>query len=509
MKILRHSERSEESPAARRRSFALFGAQDDGRRVLLYALVAVAALARLLLQVAALPPYAGLDEVWHVARLVFVLQEGRSPDIRESSVAQYLASATAGDPAYPADFGHIGARWPEVVRARPVLVDHAVTANYVRTNIEAQQPRLYYSVVGRLGHLMPHRTQLNELRYWRLWAVLFGVVTALATARIGEALYGTRGIAAAALLVSLPTWLTLVARASNDGFACMLLALALASRRPATESIFWAGALATKLYTWPVAIVLLFRRRHWTVYAACAVSVAFTVFDLATRTRNPLGVLGFDPAAPTGAPQPIQYFEMLKITLASAVWTSGQHWNALTLRGMVVYAVPVLVLIGIGVWSRSRGVSGSRGPARPETARLRDLATSLAAFAAAQIVHAFGYIRRAKAMGLAMPAAGKEGWFWYVLAPLVVATLFPPAPLAILAGWLVGWDVVIHEGALFRDFAGLTSPATPSWLFRWGPLGVGPFASQLVALRLLHLGAIIAVFVLESRVHDRNTHPSD
>src|SRR5688500_17205022 len=97
----------------RPRSFAVFAAQDDVARILLYALVAVAALARLTLQVAALPPYAGLDEVWHVARLVFVLQEGRNPDIREHSVAQYLASSTAGDPAYPADFGHIGARWPE------------------------------------------------------------------------------------------------------------------------------------------------------------------------------------------------------------------------------------------------------------------------------------------------------------------------------------------------------------------------------------------------------------
>src|SRR5829696_3410900 len=91
----------------------------SGRGTLaLYALVAAAALARLLLQIAALPPYAGLDEVWQVARLVFVLQEGRNPTIRENSVAQYLASATAGDPAYPADFGHIGERWPEIVRAR-------------------------------------------------------------------------------------------------------------------------------------------------------------------------------------------------------------------------------------------------------------------------------------------------------------------------------------------------------------------------------------------------------
>src|SRR4051795_7531921 len=96
------------------------------KRVPLYALVALAALARLLLQVAALPPYAGLDEVWHAARLAFVLQEGRNPNIRENSVSRYLASATAGDPAFPPDFGHVGARWREVVASRQVLVDHAV-----------------------------------------------------------------------------------------------------------------------------------------------------------------------------------------------------------------------------------------------------------------------------------------------------------------------------------------------------------------------------------------------
>src|SRR5881275_3082760 len=98
-------------------------------RLLLYALVGVAAAARLLLQIAALPPYAGLDEVWHVSRLAFVHAEGRNPNIRESSVPRYVASATAGDPAFPADFGHVGARWPEVVRRRAaVVLDHAVDA---------------------------------------------------------------------------------------------------------------------------------------------------------------------------------------------------------------------------------------------------------------------------------------------------------------------------------------------------------------------------------------------
>jgi hypothetical protein len=36
--------------------------------------------------------------------------------------------------------------------------------------------------------------------------------------------------------------------------------------------------------------------------------------------------------------------------------------------------------------------------------------------------------------------------------------------------WLLAWDVLLHEGGLFRDWAGLTSPATPGTLFRWGSL---------------------------------------
>src|SRR6185295_112633 len=129
---------------------------------------------------------------------------------------------------------------------------------------------------------------------------------------------------------------------------------------PIAEAVCWALALATKLYAWPVLVVLLFRKRRWFVYAACAFSIAITVFDLATRTRNPLGVLGFDPAAHTAAPQPIRYWEMVKITLASGVWTSAQHWNALTLAGMAVYGVPLLAMVAIGVWrSKGRRVVGA------------------------------------------------------------------------------------------------------------------------------------------------------
>src|SRR5438105_13287994 len=95
------------------------------RRVLLYALVALAALARLLLQIAALPPYAGLDEVWHVSRLALVRAERRNADIAGNSVARYIGSAPTGHPASPTDFGHIGAQAPPAARARDGLRHHA------------------------------------------------------------------------------------------------------------------------------------------------------------------------------------------------------------------------------------------------------------------------------------------------------------------------------------------------------------------------------------------------
>ena len=161
---------------------------------------------------------------------------------------------------------------------------------------------------------------------------------------------------------------------------------------------------------------------------------------------------------------------------------------------MILFALPVVILVVIGIL---------RSPSR-KIAIIPAL--TLLSFGAAQIVHAAGYIRRARAIGLALPAAGKEGWFWYSLAPLVVATLFPLTSLPLLACWLIGWDVIIHEGALFHDFAGTTSPAHPSYLFRWGPMHA-PFTADLshvaigplLALRLIHVAAVAMLFVIAER----------
>lgn len=528
------------------------------KRAWLFAAVLVAAAARLLLQNAALPPYAGLDEVYHVARLVFVLQEGRDPDIREDSMPPYLLASTLNAPGALPTFGLIGPRWPELLQknvgtgfsrsgraeARPhILFDRELTGPDLRpysgANYEAQQAPLYYRIAAPLARLLPQRTAIRELQLWRLLSVLFALITVLATALLGEHFYGARGVLAAALLPLLPTWLTLVVRAGNDSLACALLACALLvtlchpeprrrgldlpapARRSfvlsgtqddrlgpiALEALLWAAALATKLYTWPALIIVLFfwpksRKRLLICGGACAVSLALTIAFLASHTRNPVGVFGFDaPVAQAAVRQPVAYGEMLKITLASAVWTAGQHGDALRLGGMLLYALPLLAILLIGL----------------RHARQRRLVlASLAAFGVAQLVNAAAFIRQAQAAGLALPLGGKEGWYWYVLAPLVVALVFPQTPLRLLAVWLLAWDVVIHECALFHDFAGTSTPAHSSFLFRWGPLhapftapldgiAVGPLAGALAALRLISVAALVAAFVLESS-DDRDSH---
>ena len=88
-------------------------------------------------------------------------------------------------------------------------------------------------------------------------------------------------------------------------------------------------------------------------------------------------------------------------------------------------------------------------------------------------------------------------------------------------GRCVALRVIITEGALFHDWAGTSSPAHPSALFRWGPfhmpftaaldgIGVGPLTSQIVLLRIVHLAALAALFGLESLLQqttddDRNS----
>jgi hypothetical protein len=496
----------------------------------LYALLIVAAGARLLLAVAAMPPYAGLDEAWHVARVAFVAREGRQPNISERSMPPYIARSIRGE-ELPA-FGEMRERWPQVVQP---VTDRAFAprdlAPYESANYEAQQPPLYYAVAARLAG----GSAVEELRRLRLLSALFALIVILAAASVGHRYFGARGVVVAVLIASMPTWITLVIRASNDAMACALAACAIAvsasqreadvssarprdgaaiaaherTRRPlplitVLEALLWALAIATKLYVWPIAIVAVvfwrIQRGSYTriviVVGACAMSALLTMHYLSAHTHNAFGDFGFDAPAHHGAAVPIAWAQMAKITIASLIWTSGQHADALRPLAMLLYVLPLIAI------ARAR-----------KSPYFVAAAFALGAFALAQAVNAGAFVRQARAAGLALPLGGKEGWYWYALAPLAICLFAKHARMA--AVWFIAWDVVITEGALFHDYAGVTSPAGKNVLFTWGPLhapftahlagiGVGPLAGHLIALRVVHIALAGALFALESTLHDRH-----
>jgi hypothetical protein len=470
-----------------------------------FALLTVCAAARLFLQMAALPPYAGLDEIYHVARLAFVRAEHRNPTTSEASVAPYLMRSIAG---------------------AKVPVDQPLTnadlKPYVVKNYEAQQTSIYYSLIAPLA---PVRSALFELRVWRAMSLLFALITVLATAEIGRRWFGPIGILGGAILVSLPTWETLVMRAGNDAFACMLAALAVlisvcAPKRAigiAAEALVWGLALNAKMYTWPLLIILpiLWRRqrasksRAIAVTIVAAIAVLLTFAELSSRTRNPLGIVAFDRPGGVAYDAKVDIGEIVRVTIASFAWTSGQFNDALRPLAIALYLLPIFTAVILAVRRRD-----AAGPAGVTPAFL-----ALGAFALAQTYNVIACVL-ANRGGNPIPIGGKEGWYWYVLAPVIVPALLLPAikRWRAVAWWIVIWDVIITEGALFHDFAGMTSPEHGSMLFRWGPLhapftaslggiGAGPLAAWTTAIRMVHL---IAFFGLESflqhmRLNDRNT----
>ena len=419
-----------------------------------YALLLAAAAVRLLIQVAAMPPYAGLDELYHVARLAFVLDEYRNPRMEEPSVPPDLEATLERKWDAVPSFALLQAEW-----RTPAVRDRAVTPRpYNRANYEAQQPSLYYSLVAPLARLFP-RTVLTQLRVWRFASVVFALIAMAATATIGERWYGGAGIAAAALVAFVPTWETLVTRASNDAFACALVAVALAvsaaNRSVAAEAILWALAIAAKLYTWPLVIALPFfwrwqRASRWRVVIviiACVASAALTMSDLASRTGTAIGV----HFAHAGAA--LSVVDLVKVTLASAAWTSGEHWDALRPLGIALYALPIIIAIAVGAHSVRPSDTGAR------CAPLPMAATVLVTFACAQAMNFVksGWI------------GGGEGWYWFVTVPIVVPALLAPAVkrFPFVALWIVAWDVVITTH-LVQTWAGQMTPDHPGWLFRWG-----------------------------------------
>lgn len=500
-----------------------------------YALLILCAGARLLLQMAALPPYAGLDEVYHVARLAFVRAEHRNPTTTERSIPPYLMESIEAarnhdavrepdaQTAMPA-MGEAADRWPAIVAERGghVIKDRPLTAAdvrpYVVRNYEAQQTSLYYSLAALL---VPLRSAIFELRMWRALSLLFALITVLATAEIGRRWFGAIGILGGAILVSLPTWETLVARAGNDAFACMWAAVALAisvsaPRRRlafALEAMAWGLALNAKMYTWPLLIVvpLLWRKqrpsrvRIIAVGAVSLVAIVLTFAELSSRTGNPLGVVAFDRPGGMQYEASVSISELVRVTIASVAWTSGQHNDALRPAAIALYLLPILIAV----------IASARATSQP-----RNLATAaLIAFALAQTWNVISCVL-ARRGGNPVPIGGKEGWYWYVLAPIVIPGLLAPALTRwrLAAWWFVTWDVLITEVALFHDFAGMSSPAHGSLLFRWGPLqppftahlggiGVGPLAAWSTVIRLVHLTAFFSLESILQRLrrNDRDT----
>ncbi|MEO8195988.1 MAG: hypothetical protein ABI689_04620 [Thermoanaerobaculia bacterium] len=104
-----------------------------------------------------------------------------------------------------------------------------------------------------------------------------------------------------------------------------------------------------------------------------------------------------------------------------------------------------------------------------------------------------------------------------MLACALHAFVSRPAIIAFFAFWTVGWDIAMHEGALFRDYAGLTSPEMPGLFFRW----TGPGSSLemlerlsmvsashapallLAILRLVHIAATLSLVLLVCRSRSR------
>jgi hypothetical protein len=495
-----------------------------------YALLVLCAAARLMLQMAALPPYAGLDEIYHVARLSFVRAEHRNPTTTEPSIPPYLVKSIAAAPDAMPSMGEAGERWPAIVATRGghVVIDRPLTPSdlkpYLVKNYEAQQTSLYYSLVARL---VPSRSALFELRAWRGLSVLFALIAVLAVAEAGRRWLGPIGILGGAILVSLPTWETLVIRAGNDAFACMLgagaVAISMSAPRRllgfAAEALVWGLALNAKMYTWPLLIILPVlwwrrrapKRRMVAVAAVSLIAIVLTFVELSSRTRNPLGVVAFDRPGGVAYDARVSISEIVRVTIASAAWTSGQFNDALRPAAIALYLGPIIIAVVVAFRRRA-----AAGPAGGTPAFLA--LAGLAAFALAQTYNVVACVL-ANRGGNPIPIGGKEGWYWYVLAPVIVPALLVPALARwrIAASWLVIWDVVITEMALFHDFAGTASPVHGSMLFRWGPLqapftshldgiGVGPLAGWTTAIRLIHLAAF---FSLESLLHwfmrnDRN-----
>ena len=485
-----------------------------------------------------MPPYAGLDEGFHVARVSFVAASGRQPSADEPSVARYFFLSFNGLGDGPPSFAMAKGEWPRLVARRTggwrdVPLDAAARSDLVAANYEAQQASLYYAVAAPLVRLFGS-TQLTELLLLRLLAVPLGVLTAVATGLLASRLWGRPAFVAGLLLVATPTWITLVGRAGNDALACAALAVALLlSARPGEswpsrigEAASWAVAAATKLYAWPAALLLPLlwprgasRERKVVVVLALAVSVAATALDLHARTGDPTGKfeLRTAGAVPLSAESvrriaALPWLDYAKVFAGSAIWTSGPHADFLRPAGVVLFLLPwaLLAAAGLAAW--------------PDLPRRRGalLVAAVAVFAAAEFGQAWGAIRQA-VLGHPTAGAGLAGWYLHAFDPVwygVGLGFAVAASTARRRGGLVAValllafaaDVWVTEFALFPDYAGLASPEVPGTLFRWGGGAAWPALVRLgtyglampwpglaVALRALEMAAFAALAALALR----------
>src|SRR5512135_1913941 len=96
------------------------------------------------MQMVAMPPYAGLDELYHVARLAFVLHEHRNPTTTELSVPRYLERTIEQKWDAVPSFAILQARWSAAPPLRDAPIREGDVRPYARRNYEAQQPSAYY-----------------------------------------------------------------------------------------------------------------------------------------------------------------------------------------------------------------------------------------------------------------------------------------------------------------------------------------------------------------------------
>ena len=441
-----------------------------------------------------MPPYAGLDEGFHVARVSFVAAAGHQPSADEPSVARYFFRSFNALGEGPPSFAMAKEAWPRLLAERPrgwrdVPLDAAARSDLVAPNYEAQQASLYYALAAPIDRVFG-TTQLRELLVLRLLAVPLGAITALATALLAARLWGRAGFLAGLLLVATPTWITLTARAGNDALAgaALATALLLSTRRAESwssrfgEAASWAVAAAAKLYAWPAALLLPLlwpreatRTRRLVVAIAIAASIAATALDLRARTGHLTGKV--ELRTPGAVPLSIEslrkiaglpWFDYAKVFAGSAIWTSGPHADFLRPAGVVLFLLPwaLLVAAGLAAW-----------PDLPRRRRAL-LFAAAAVFAAAEVGQAWGAVRQA-VLGHPTAGAGLAGWYLHAFDPIWygVGLGFAVAASAargrgglvvVALGLALAADVWVTEFALFPDFAGLATPEVPGTLFRWG-----------------------------------------